>query len=48
MTEVLLQQSTNNKRKITNIKRCKTPDNIYMYKDNTIHLWTGEGQWKHF
>jgi hypothetical protein len=42
MTEVLLQQSTNNKRKITNIKRCKTPDNIYMYKDNTIHLWTGE------
>lgn len=42
MTEVVLQQSTSNKRKITNIKRCKTLDNIYMYKENTIHLWTGE------
>ena len=42
MTEVVLQQSTSNKRKITSIKRCKTLDNIYMYKENTIHLWTGE------
>ena len=42
MTEMVLQQSTSNKRKITNFKRCKTLDNIYMYKENTIHLWTGE------
>ena len=42
MTEVFLPQSTSNKRKITNTNRCKTLDIIYMYKDNTIHLWTGE------